>query len=801
MRHHRWRYGVLLCTLILLSLPGTSPAQDGIDLRGRIVSADSGMPVVLARVWLAGTASGARTDDDGRFLIPDVKPGTHVLHAERLGFEELVREGIVVQPGQALELELSMSPTAMPLEEMTVTPGTFTFMDRGVAARQTMSREDIESVPQLGEDVFRAVNRLPGLASGDYAAHFSIRGGRHDETLILLDGLELYEPYHLKDFDEGAISIIDTETIDGVQLYTGGFPARYGNKRSGVFDISSRTVKEEETTYSLGLSFMNARAMARGRLGEGRGTWLASARSGFMDVVFGLIQQDELPSPRYQDFYGKVQLELNPNNDLTVSLLYAGDRYTFDAPSTTGFADSLKTREYAENHYGNSYVWTTLDTSLGSRTRVRTMLSAGLVTRNRDGSERYETRVNPIYTITNDRDFDILTVKQDWTHALADAYVLSYGIDARRLHNKDTFRSLIYQDPNDPTADSTGVYPVTTDTAVEKTGSLTSVYLSNRIRVIDPLVFELGARWDRADYTDDSDVSPRVSTALDLGGGRTLRVAWGEYRQIQGIDDVAALNNDNTYFPSELSEQWTAGIEQQFPNGALLRGEVYHKKGSHLRPVYRNWKGGVDTFPETNEDRLLVFPKSSTAKGVELYFDHRFGRRFATRASYSYTDAEEEVERIVAVNLAEPVTYDKVHPLPQHQKHAANVDLTVRFRRVWSVNGSLAYHSGWPGTLERLAQVWDENGDPDTAVRPQKIYGTRLPGYLRFDVRGTRRWKTSHGEMRFFVELVNLSNHGNVFGWDYYRELDPQGRILLVREEETWFTILPSIGVAWTGTF
>ncbi|MDA0334398.1 MAG: hypothetical protein O2782_04460 [bacterium] len=36
-------------------------------------------------------------------------------------------------------------------------------------------------------------------------ARFGIRGGRDDETLILIDGLEVCEPYHMKDFNEGAI--------------------------------------------------------------------------------------------------------------------------------------------------------------------------------------------------------------------------------------------------------------------------------------------------------------------------------------------------------------------------------------------------------------------------------------------------------------------------------------------------------------------------------------------------------------------------------------------------------------------
>jgi len=137
----------------------------------------------------------------------------------------------------------------------------------------------------------------------------------------------------------------------------------------------------------------------------------------------------------------------------------------------------------------------------------------------------------------------------------------------------------------------------------------------------------------------------------------------------------------------------------------------------------------------------------------------------------------------------------------QDQRHAVNVDFTYRLRRLWSLNGSLAYHSGWPGTAEELVTVTNDDGQTDYAVRPKKIYGERLPGYLRFDVRATRRWATKHGEMRFFLELVNLTNHENVFGYDYFKDRDPNGAIVLKKDPETWFTILPSIGVAWSGSF
>ena len=178
----------------------------------------------------------------------------------------------MVSGDSTVQLELLMRPLPVRLQDVVVTPGAFAFVEPGAATRQVMTREDIESVPRFGEDIFHAVSRLPGLTSGDYTAHFGIRGGRHDETLIMLDGLEIYEPYHLKDFNEGAISIVDAETIDGVEVLTGGFPAKYGNKRSGVFRITSKDPRGSDPRASVGLSFINARAMALGTFAEDRGS-------------------------------------------------------------------------------------------------------------------------------------------------------------------------------------------------------------------------------------------------------------------------------------------------------------------------------------------------------------------------------------------------------------------------------------------------------------------------------------------------------------------------------------------------
>ena len=766
------------------------------SIGGQILDADSKSTIPRAEVEVVGTGLRVRTDAEGRFRVTGVARGTYSLAVKQAGYTPAVQDGIIVTGDSTTIVNFELQRLVTLLETVTVTPGAFSFMDTGSNARQTLSREDILSVPQIGEDLFRAVNRLPGLSSGDYSAHFSIRGGRHDETLIQLDGLELYEPYHLKDFNEGAVSIIDTETVEGVELLTGGFSAQYGNKRSGVMNITSRTPSADRPRFSAGISFFNARLMGSGPLWNGKGSWLLSARSGFMDLAFSLIQQNQLPSPRYYDVFGKVQRSLGTQHVLTMDILHAGDTYTFDKPSTTGFEDSLRTQEYAKNRYGNSYAWGTLVSSLGTRTTVKSVFAGALVTRARDGSERYTDFNNkPLYSLTNTRDYNILEGKQDWRFRASARFIVDAGFDARRLHNTDTFHKIVNEDPDDPLVDKAG-YPLTQNTTFDKRGSRFDAYVSNRWRVVAPLTIEFGGRLDRASYTGDRTFSPRMGLALDLGHARTLRAGWGDYRQLQGIDDVSALNDGGRFFPAERTRQWTMGFEQTFAHGTVFRVEGYLKDGSQLRPVYRNWKNTPDVFPETNEDRILVFPRTSTASGLEVYFARTLAPRLNLNASYALAKVEEVVDRITNVNAPYAVPFNQTRPAPQDQRHAAHLDLAYRLS-TWSINTSVVYHSGWPGTLEQLVATRDKDGDPISALRPITVDGARLPAYFRTDVRATRRKK----HMDFFIELINATNHANVFGYDYFRIRQAGGAIGSTRADEKWFTILPSAGISWHTSF
>ncbi|MBL7961406.1 carboxypeptidase-like regulatory domain-containing protein, partial [bacterium] len=191
-------------------------------IKGMVLDKTTRKPLVGANVTVEGTRLGAATNRRGAFHISKLPAGNYTLRFNMIGYAEIRREYIDVKGNDTVDIHIvEMEEQAIQLKELVISAGSYSLMDVK-PSNQTLTHEDIKMLG-WAEDITRAVQRVPGVSGNDLAAKFYIRGGDVDEVLVMIDGMQIYKPFHQKDFGGGLFSTIDAETIESVDFSTGGF--------------------------------------------------------------------------------------------------------------------------------------------------------------------------------------------------------------------------------------------------------------------------------------------------------------------------------------------------------------------------------------------------------------------------------------------------------------------------------------------------------------------------------------------------------------------------------------------------
>lgn len=693
---------------------------------------------------------------DPRRILDEVL-APHGLKAEERVGGTLVVVRAPEQPPAAEEPE----PLSMPYihDEIVVRSSELSLLDEEPVAPLSLSRGDIETLPHLAGDLFRALSLLPGSAANDITAQFHIHGGRRDEVLILLDGQELYEAYHLQEFDR-AISVVEAGSLAGASLSTGAFPAVHGDRMSGVLDMTT-AVPSGPLKTRLSLSLITALAASGGSFHGDRGSWLASARRGSIDLASRFLGHED---PAFWDLFGKVAYHLNDRNSLRAHLLHAGDAMDFQ--ETDGGE-----QKHFKTDYDTSYLWLTHQASLGDRLLVETTASATELSRDRLGAEDEEEQS---FEIVDRRDMDVLSLGQSWT--FQPGHTLKGGFEARRYEAMYDYFSRLEPD-----------FELITDFAEPReglthftdrfSGDHLGAYMTDRFSPREPLTVELGLRYDRHTLTGDTLASPRVSLAWRLGETGVVRASWGHFHQSQRPYELQVEDGETRFSPAERSEHRVLGYERVLGKGFLraLRVEAYQREIRDPRPRYENIFEPVNAFPEAEADRFRISPESSRTEGIELMLRGAAGPRTNWWVNYALASTEDQIRGAEIRRQTD-------------QPHTFNLYADTLLGKNWSLSVAWRYHTGWPTT--RVFAGTDEDGELIPVLG--KINGERLPSYHRMDLRASRDWQLRSSRLTFFVDLQNVYNRKNIAGFDL--EVDEES---IFPEPETWPGFFPSIGISW----
>ena len=754
----------------------THDDRSSASLLGSVKDHKTGEPLAGVHLIIVELQRGTTSNHDGLYRLGGIPNGMYTFEARMIGFEPFRTRIQIDSTRTAPVLHIALQEEAVLLSEVVVTPGRFSVHSMEAHGYQTFSEDDLENVPQFGEDIYRAVTRLPGLTANDFSSRFMIRGGEHDEVLVTLDGLELYDPFHMKDIGGGGLSIVDASIIGGVDLLTGAFPASYGNRLSGVFDLTSTTPSPTQNQSSLGISFINSRITSEGRFNNDKTSWTFVGRRGYLDLLLGLIDESFSLVPQYYDAFGKVNHTINTKHSLSVQWLLSGDRVSY--------LDITDPDDRARSRYGNGYLWTNWKSIWSPRLYSETLLSQGRIWQNRDGIEIRED--NLIRFKTDDqRTFHVTNVKQDWTYDATSTYMVSWGVDFKRYAASYDYANtrLIQEIPKTASTNEIVTRHEQFAWDSDPTGALVGVYSRHRVRLGAKLTTELGGRFGLATWSNDRFFEPRVNLMYQVGARTLLRSGWGHFHQVHGINELDVQDGETAFQHAERAEHIVIGLAHQFANQVELRADMYHKLITNVRPRYVSLGGDVTRFfPEIDPDRLRIAPDRERSRGIELLLRKEEGQRFNWWASYTLSFFDERRDGSFM-----PKSYD--------QRHTIHLDGGYKPTTNLRINLSWQYHSGWRYSDSEVVSFALKEND----VIFETVYGPynaeQFAPYHRMDLRFSYDFHFKRHGLSTYLEIRNLYNRKNIRTFNHVKTTDDNGSIVFERVPEYWLPILPALGV------
>jgi outer membrane cobalamin receptor len=562
-------------------------------------------------------------------------------------------------------------------------------------------------------------------------------------------------------------TIFDSSVIAGAELLSGAFPAEYGDSMSGVIDTFSTTPAGPPAT-SIGVSTMQARVASQGSFNDGRTRWLISGRQGYPDFALESVDSESAFAPSFYDTLGKLQFQLSERSTASVSVLAAYDALQHRLNHGEDIAERTDTRSSI------AYGWLNFKTVWSPRLFSETVVSVGRTAQDRQGSR--DGSASEAVEVDDARGTTTVGVKSGWSWSASDRHLIKAGLAVTTVGASYEYSRRASE--GHPSAS-------TFETFIEPSGMEYGVYVSDRIRVIEPLTVELGLRWDQQTYTalnSNDQTSPRVNVSYALPNS-VIRAGWGRFYQSQGINELQVEDGVEQFYPAQLSEHFVLGFTHRFADGLGLGVEAYRKTMSGLRPRYENLFDPYGLFPEVGDDRVLVDPSSAEASGVEITVSHNV-RRWSWWGSYTLAKVEDVID-------------GETVPRSWDQRHAAIFGVSYR-RGYWDFNVAGEYRTGWPTTKVTAETVVDLDGSTTIVPIVGPRNAERFPYYQRVDVRVARLIPTGSGQLRVFVQILNVFDRDNpccITDFDF--EPQPDGSVAVAPTYDNWLPRLPTVGVTW----
>lgn len=646
------------------------------------------------------------------------------------------------------------------LEEVVITNYLTKGISRKSDGKTTIKTEDFGILPGLIEpDILQTIQALPGILSVDETvSNINVRGGTHDQNLILWDGIKMYQSGHFF----GLVSAFNPYLTTDINVSKNGTSVVYGDGVSSVIDMQQSNSLDQDFKAGAGFNLIHADGFAKVPLTK-QAEIQISARRSLTDFIF---------TPTYDQYFQRVfqDSDFSNSQENTASIVSNNERFYFYDIAAKLLFDITDQDQIRFN-------FSTINNSLNydqlAITDENESLTNTLEQNNFAAGIQYLKYWNSKVTTTaqfyisnydlNSTNFDVINSQRQ----IQENEVSDLGIkinatnhidDNLKLHVGYQFSEVIisnFENLNLPNFTS----------FVREVNRTHSIYGEAEFTSGDKNTYaRIGVRTNYIEKFSEFFTEPRLSVSHKLSNNFRLEFL-AEFKS-QTTSQVIDLQNDflgiekrrwilsnNEDIPIIKSTQGAFGIHYN-KNKLFISAEAFIKQ---VEGITSRSQGFQNQFQFVNDIGMYQI------KGVDFLINKQF-KTFSTWLSYSYSNND--------------YTFDNLNNAKRFRN---NLDIrhAITFASTYSINNlnvalGFNWHSGKPTTLPSNIQNTNNN-----TIEYQSPNSDNLGNYFRTDISTTYKLKFGNKlDASIGASIWNLFDRRNII--NTYFATNENGEIVTV---------------------
>lgn len=747
-------------TILLITVSSVF-AQTGI-VRGVVFNKETGEPVPFCTVLRTGTTHGVTTDIDGFYTLTNLPNEKINLTASGIGYDSLMLQ-VDLSRNQIVQRNFLLEESGIELEAVNISARSGRQKTETRVSVIEVTPAEIQALPSTGgdADIAQYLTVIPGVIStGDQGGQIYIRGGSPAQTLVLLDNTTIYRPFH----SIGLYSVFETEAVQSMEVYSGGFNAEYGGRSSAVIDISTRQGNKKRFAGLVGASPFQGRVMLEGPLNKfseespASASFMLSGKTSLIDQTSKSLYEYASPDSNglpfdYTDLYGKISLYSDNGSSI--------DLFGFN------FTDKVKYAKVSDVEWK----------SFGAGLNFSLIPPySNLIFDGTLSYSNYGITFENFNTPERTNDLTDLNIKLNFKY-FGYRNELNYGVDVNAVSTDFSFTNFLGlnfdQKTNNTNLAAYIKYKMMTGRLIVEPGLRAQYYASQSHISLEP---RLGLKYNVTDQIRVKFAGGLYSQNLfsTVNERDIVNLFFGYLTSPDGLVYQPGSTVPTDHNLIKMSHL-VAGLEIDVNRQLSINIEPYYKRFNQLIALNRN---------KTSVSDLNYITETGDARGIDLSLSYRRG----------------PLDVWLTYSLAEVLRNDGIQEYPANfdRRHNVNVLTSYSFGRDRSWSTSLRWNlgSGFPftqvigyygnNTFYDVREIdYIENNADLTPVFSDVYNGGRLPYYHRLDFSLQMIVEFSkYIQLKIIGSVTNVYDRNNIYYLD-----------ILTLDRVDQFPILPSVGV------